>query len=388
MNSLLAWCRFAVLIISAAFVSAPAFADDTTLSDNARFLAGMDVPASSPLQPLTKDRAYAQYSAAFNRAWATLDSSQLSKVRGWAKENLNETQPTLFYMFSGPDFMYANAFFPKATTYVMAGLELPGEVPDIAKLPRSSIPQELAALRGSLNSVFSYSFFITQEMRRRLYGRRLTGTLPVLFVFLARSGNDIKSVSYVQLDKDGGVHPADAPAQAKYDSVGVKITFTGADNQLRTLYYFKTDLSDSGTQHSGFLKFCEQLGPGDSLMKSASYLPHSNSFSRVRSFLLDHSVTIVQDDTGIPFRNFDAKDWKLEPFGNYVKPISIFLRNYQPDLRSFYVRQHPHPIHFSFGYQWRGGLSMLLMATKKQPAKVAEPKALVQPAKLDEAAAK
>ncbi len=390
MNSLLAWRQFAVIIISAAFVSATAFADDTTLSDSARFLAGMDVAAGSPLLPLTKERAYAQYSAAFNRAWAVLNSNQISKVRGWAKENLKETQPTVFYMFSGPDFMYANAFFPKATTYVMAGLELPGDVPDVARLPRSSIPQELNALRGSLNSVFSYSFFITQEMKRRLYGRRLTGTLPVLFVFLARSGNDIKSVSYVQLDKDGGVHPADASAQtqAKYDSVGAKITFTGPDKQLRTLYYFKTDLSDSGTEHSGFLKFCEQLGAGDSLMKSASYLPHSNSFSRVRSFLLNNSVTVVQDDTGIPFRNFDAKEWKVEAFGNYVKPISIFLRNYQPDLRSLYVRQHPHPIQFSFGYQWRGGLSMLLMATRKQPAKVAEPKSLVQPAKLDEASAK
>ena len=386
MNSFLAWCRFAVFILSAAFVSAPAFADDTTLTDNARFLAGMAVTAGSPLEPLTKDRAFAQYSAAFNKAWATLDSNQLSKVRTWSKENLKETQPTLFYMFSGPDFLYANAFFSKATTTVMAGLELPGEVPDIAKLPRSSLPQELAALRGTLNSVFSYSFFITQEMRRRLYGRRLTGTLPVLFVFLARSGNDIKSVSYVQLDKDGGVHPTDASAQeqSKYDSVGVKITFTGADHQPRTLYYFKTDLSDRGTEHSGFLKFCEQLGAGDSLMKSASYLPHNNSFSRVRNFLLKNSVTIVQDDTGIPLRNFDNKEWNLEPFGNYVKPISLFLRNYQPDLRGLYVKQHPHPIHFSFGYQWRGGLSMLLMATKKQAPKLAEPKSLVQPAKLGE----
>jgi hypothetical protein len=389
MNSFLAWRRFAALILSAAFVSAPAFADVTTLTDNARFLAGMDVSAGSPLQPLTKDKAFVQYSAAFNKSWATLDSNQLSKVRNWSKQNLKETQPTLFYMFSGPDFLYANAFFPKATTTVMAGLELPGDVPDVAKLPRSSLPQELSALRGSLNSVFSYSFFITQEMRRRLYGRRLTGTLPVLFVFLARSGADIKSVSYVEIDKDGGAHTSEAPAQAqaKNDSVGVKITFTGADNQLRTLYYFKTDLSDRGTEHSGFLKFCEQLGAGDSLMKSASYLPHSNSFSRVRNFLLKNSVTIVQDDTGIPLRSFD-KEWNVEPFGNYVKPISMFLRNYQPDLRSFYVREHPQPIHFSFGYQWRGGLSMLLMATKKQAPEVARSKPLVQPAKLDEAAEK
>ena len=84
--------------------------------------------------------------------------------------DLKKTQPSLFYMFSGPDFLYANAFFPKAATYVMAGLEAPGDIPDMTKLPRSSVPQELAALRVSLRSVFSYSFFITKEMKRHLTG--------------------------------------------------------------------------------------------------------------------------------------------------------------------------------------------------------------------------
>ena len=126
-------------------------------------------------------------------------------------------------MFSGPDFLYANALFPRAETYVMAGLEFPGDIPDVTKLPRSSIPQELSALRGSLNSIMSYSFFITKAMKRDLNGRRLTGTLPVLFVFLARSGKTIESVSFVNLDADGTLHPADAAVQGqgKDDSVGV-----------------------------------------------------------------------------------------------------------------------------------------------------------------------
>ena len=326
-----------------------------------------------------------------SRAWTNVESTQLAKVRAWGEQTIKETQPTLFYMFSGPDFLYANAIFPKATTYVMAGLEVPGDIPDIAKLPRASIPYELDGLRGSLNSVLTYSFFITNEMRRRLYGRRLTGTLPVLFVFLARSGKHIDSVTFVSLDKDGTLRSGGAaePAHGKSGgdaaAAGVKITFSGDNNQPQTLYYFATDLSDQGTEHSGFLKFCEGLGAGDSLLKSASYLPHSEGFSRVRSFLLDNSASIVQDDTGVPLRKFDLKKWDVQTFGNYVKPIPLFRVNYQPDLQNLFVKQHPQPLRFSFGYQWRVGNSMVLVATKKPAPKDQAPapvqrETLAQPA--------
>ena len=37
---------------------------------------------------------------------------------------------------------------------------------------------------------------------------------------------------------------------------GVRIIFAGSDGQEKTLYYFSTDLSNSGVKASGFLKFC------------------------------------------------------------------------------------------------------------------------------------
>ncbi len=370
MNTLHIWRRAAVLFVSVTFAIAPALAGDTSLNDNARFLAGMTVAADSPLQPLTKNADFARHSDFFNRAWANLDKPQLSSARSWASEHLKKTQPTLLYMFSGPDFLYANVFFPNATTYVLAGLEEPGEIPDIAKLPRTAISQELDGLRGSLNTVFTYSFFITQEMRHRLSGRRLTGTLPVLFAFLARSGHTIKSVEFVSLDKEGEPQLAETAlrAQAKaggLGSYGVKITFAGKDDQQKTLYYFKSDLSNGGAEHSGFLKFCEKLGASDAFIKSASYLLHNDGFSRVRTFLLQHAASIVQDNSGVPLSYFDMKEWAVDPFGSYVTPIPLFARDYQPNLHRLYVERRPLPIRFSFGYQWKPGSSSIIVATRK-----------------------
>ncbi len=369
----IAWRVAALSVFCVAlFVGAAARAAGVTPNDAARFLAGMPVEAGSPLEPQTKEKAFTEHAELFGKAWAGLESGQLAKVRAWSSENLRTPQPTLFYTFSGPDFLYANAFFPKADTYVMAGLELPGEIPDIEALPKRSIPRELSAIRTSLNSVMSYSFFITSEMSSHLYDRRnLTGALPVLYVFLARSGKTIESVSLVELDKDGVLHPAASlpPVRGRREQAqvakGVKITFSGESKQPQTLYYFATDLSNKGTENSGFLKFCEQWRTGDSLVKSASYLLHDGSFSRVRNFLLARSATLVQDDTGIPLKDFDLAQWDLRPFGNYIRPIPIFSGNYQRDLLNFFTEQHAQPIGFNIGYQWRNNGSSVLLATKK-----------------------
>ncbi len=44
----------------------------------------------------------------------------------------------MYYMFAGPDFLYANIFFPYANTYILAGLEPVGQVPDLLRVAARS----------------------------------------------------------------------------------------------------------------------------------------------------------------------------------------------------------------------------------------------------------
>src|ERR1700682_5460840 len=94
-------------------------ADTASPNDMARFLAGLPPAADSALAPFASEPAWKMHARSLDSIWKGLNARQISRIQSWSKTNLPERQPTLFYMFSGPDFLYADAFFPGATTYVM-----------------------------------------------------------------------------------------------------------------------------------------------------------------------------------------------------------------------------------------------------------------------------
>jgi hypothetical protein len=283
-------------------------------------------------------------------------------------------------MFSGPDFLYANAFFPTAATYLMSGLEPVGAIPTVTERTITALPR----IQQSIGTSLQFSFFITQQMRNQLTGGELAGTLPILYAYIARSGKTIREVSLVNLDNDGKLHPA--MGEARGMAPGVKIMVASGNGPAQTLYYFRTDVSNGGVNNSGFLKFAATLGNGNALLKSASYLLHGGNFTRVRDFILEHSQSIVQDDSGIPFAAFRPDVWTFQPFGAYLGPIAIFPGRNQPRLGELFRRAKAPPLDFGIGYRHRGHDSNLLLAVRREPLKMSPPQA-VAPAQVKPAAA-
>ena len=341
---------------------ADALAADATPDATAKFLAGLPV-RGTPVERDSLDPAWTVHAADFDSAWTRLEQRQLSKIRAWAPQFLGEhyedTAP-MFYMFSGPDFLYANVFFPNASTYILCGTEPVGSIPKIDNIPPDVLPSALANLRKSLDSVLNWSFFITRDMKVDLDQKQLTGTLPVLYVFLARSGCTIDSVTRVSLDDSGNLVD-----EGKGPTPGVQIVFFGGSTSRQTLYYFASDLANDGIKSNpGFIKFCSRQGEGASLLKAASYLMHEESFSQVREFLLARSKVIVQDDSGIPWHFFDDHKWNIRYCGHYLGPIDIFKTYWQPDLANAYAATVPASLEFGFGYEWQPGRSSLMIATR------------------------
>lgn len=356
-------------------------------NDTARYLAGLPVADGSPLTKLTGEGAWKRHSATLNNAWKRIEKNQLSKIRAWSEKHLSSNRKLMLYMFSGPDYLYANAFFPNAETYVLSALEPVGPYPNVQRLRRGSRAGALQNLRASMQSVLSYSFFKTKSMKVDLRQANLAGALPVLYVFIARSGNTIENVQHVSLNPDGTVTPRDGKAP-RGSSRGAKITFKGPDGKSRNLYYFSTDLSNAGLKRSGFTKFVSGFGPADSLVKSASYLLHYGNFTSARKYLLENSAVIIQDPSGIPLKHFPRKGWEFKPFGTYRGPIPLFANQYQPQLKRLFSKGRAQKIDWGIGYRWRKHETSVLYAINKDMIAKPEPKKEPKPVKKPEEAMK
>lgn len=356
---------FSALIVSAQNPEAAprAIPVNTGPNDVARFLGGMPVPDNSPLAPLMRDPAWQAHAAFFEAQFSKLQLRQLEKLHGWQQTSLPESLqpfPVVFYMFSGPDFLYVDQFFPRATVYVLCGKEALGPPPDPLRI--ANLSSALGNLENAMKSSLSTTYFITKDMKVDLHEQNLNGVLPILYAYMARADKSITNVTFGSLNTGGGFQEG-----GRGGSAGVRIRYT--DNQSgdsQTLYYFTTDISDGGIKASpGFLKFCQHLGRGASLLKSSSYLLFENGFATVRNFILDHSNMIVQDDSGIPLAYFDPNKWNLRFFGVYLGPIELFKQHYQPRLRELYQQSNPSPLEFGFGYRWNYKEANLIVAARK-----------------------
>ena len=328
----------ATLLLATAHVRAAQSPDEA-----AKFLAGLPV-RDAALASLATQPAAVDHAARLGRSWDRMEQRQMGPVRTWAAANLppvSRSTAPVFYFFSGPDFLYAQALYPNSANYILCGTEPVGTVPEMALIPPPALTFDLENLRRSLDTMLSTHYFITKDMRVDLTRSQVSGTLPILYVFLARTGCIIRSVRTTASDAE--------------------IAFTGPGGQPQTLRYFKTDLSNGGA-HGPFLDYCKKQGPGLSLVKSASYLMHTDGFTTAHNFLLANSRLLVQDDSGIPLRAFDPRRWTLRFYGNFEGPIELFKEYPQPDLIAAYQRSNPPPLGFAFGYAWQPAKGALLVA--------------------------
>ncbi|MGL6345063.1 MAG: hypothetical protein ACRC80_38660 [Waterburya sp.] len=340
-------------------------AKSETLTNTAKILAGIKTENNHNFSKLENTSTWQEHYNSLASAWQKLETQQISKVRNWSTTELtaiNTSKPTIFYPFSGPDFLYSNSLFPQAKEMVLVGLEPVGSVPNLEQLESSQFSSKLQEVRNSLYAILQFSFFRTNDMRVDLQQQ---GVLPILYVFMARTNNQILDVNYVGLDKEAEIQPlADGLIP------GVKIAYVPeGEQEPRTLYYFSTDLSNEGiNKHPELAKFVAQLDNPITYLKAASYLMYNESFSQIKDIILSQSSSLLQDDSGMPLTAFDTHKWDLDFYGNYTTPIALFSNRYQPDLQQIYTTNKGKikPLDFGIGYQFQVNTSNLMLAKAKE----------------------
>jgi len=207
-------------------------------------------------------------------------------------------------------------------------------------------------------------------MEDTLSDEAINGVLPLLAFFVKRTGQVVVSVRRADLLPNGEVMDSDflAPRLRTRRPYGVRIDFRpSAGGPVRTLLYFSADLWNgefrAGTPLDLYLK---ALPFETTFVKSATYLLHYDTFTRLRRLILGKTRFVFEDDTGIPFRFFPAEEWDSRLYGEYDKPLVIFENVWQKDLRTAYAdpaRVKPLPFHF--GYHWRTSRESLLLFSRK-----------------------
>ena len=98
---------------------------NTNLTEISRFIAGIDCQTET-YQKLQEKSFYKTHRDFTSKVWKQLEDSTLDVMVKWATEkSIMEDSDTLpcMYTFSGPDFLFGSRFFPKASHYVLMGLE-------------------------------------------------------------------------------------------------------------------------------------------------------------------------------------------------------------------------------------------------------------------------
>jgi hypothetical protein len=343
--------------------------------DIALFIAGIGNPGGT-LAACEAGPAWVRHAKFFDQNWERFDRGRLAPMREWAAKELAATQTaTVFYPFSGPDFVNAFTLFPRAKTYLLIALEPVGTIPDFTSRNQQNF---CASLQRSLYDLLQLDFFITNKMKSSIGKSELKGTLPVLLFFLGREKAQVLDIQYWVMKPDGSIEetPASGAGNGAAGIPGVRIVFTTpGETGNQTLYYFKFNLAnDSFTRSEHFVKFLKSFGPMTTFTKAASYLMFNPHFSGVRQFILDQSHYVLQGDSGIPLRHFDPATWDFRFYGTYAGPIALFSKCYQADMADRYRRgQDIQPLPFGIDYRHRARTSNLMLAAKKPKVLAGDP---------------
>jgi hypothetical protein len=332
---------------------------DARITSLAQLLVGI-APEYALHARLAASDAWRAHARALAPQWQRLRAGRLDAIEAWRDRALGADLArcrTLFYPFSGPDFLNAYLLFPLCDTYVFLGLEPPGTLPLLDRMNETDVVLTLREMRAALGDLLAHNFYMTKHMAEQLDTPHVNGVVPPLVGSMGLIRIRIVSIAPVLLPS--------TRAGRQSTVRGVEIRFFHPDiGKLQTLYYLSADASNAGFAQTPELgAFLARMKPAMVLVKAGSYLLHRAYFSRLRETILDVADVVVQDDTGIPYGALLGRGWAVRLYGDYTAPIPLFAADRQPDLAVAYRnRTRDEQLPFAFGYKGARGESNAMVA--------------------------
>lgn len=349
------------------------FNTDNQFNNITSVLAGNNGKANS-LNYLFDTVVWKAHSVYIDSSWNRLERKRLKAMKDWGRkefETQNAEVKIVFYPFSGPDYLTANAFFPNADKYIMLGLEPVGKLPDLTKFKKGEPSEYSNDFKKSLGDIFDKSYFITRKMQSDFQAQKVNGLLPILTFFIKRTGNEILDIKYlVRYNQDSISEVAYDFKSDERKPFGVRVDFLQEGKQ-KSVYYFKYDVSNKlFNDTTVFYKYLNaNTNNCITYIKSASYLLHAGFMANMRNLILKNSNSVIQDDTGIPFKYFEEdKKFEVKLYGQYTRPVEDFpYLSLQKHLQQAFHKDslNVKKLPFHLGYHWGSKKDVIIFARKK-----------------------
>ncbi len=328
---------------------------------NAAILLAGQEPVTGLPPALAQSPRWAAFSKEVTANWARYSQKIADPMSQWALAELPVAPNTVFYPFSGPDFVTVHQLFPTAQRYVMVAMQNAERPLDLANLAPDLIDPSLAVLTSAWQHFGENGFYVTSYLEKYLYSTRANiGASTFIVSFLTLQGFEIERVVPIQVAADGSLQEL-SPDTPRWRSVRIQASKQG---KSIVVDYLKIDLSNPGLQAAPQnLALIATLTKYPVLFKAASHLPQNVGFNMIANQVLADSPLIVQDETGLSYSTL-IRAHQVALFGKFVVAHHSFP-SYHVDLaKAFAQRDDTKPLNFRFGY-FKDGNYALMVASRK-----------------------
>ena len=280
-------------------------------------------------------------------AWQSYQKNMGQVMSSWARTEINQAAGgTVFYPFSGPDFVTVAQLFPVANRFVLVAMQAAGEPTVLSQMSSTRAQSFQAKFLREWIKFSRLAFFRTDDLNEDLQDKQAQiGVTTILITFALYLGYDVTEVYPIALDTKSGQF-----VRTTGDWKSVRLLLSKGGKPV-VLDYVSLNLSDAGLSQADPLRvWVERESHNPVLLKAASHLLQENYFSILRDFLVANSKMVVQDETGLNY-TYLAKIGPVDLYGKFLYPYELFNRKKQESLAQAYVNaKNIKPLPFAFSY--------------------------------------
>ncbi|MBI4818933.1 MAG: hypothetical protein HY791_21865 [Deltaproteobacteria bacterium] len=311
------------------------------------------------------------------------------------------TPTTVVYPFGGADLLSALTTYPDAEEITTMSLEHAGDPRRAPRIAPSKLAESLEQVRKKSAGLLLFNDS-TSENLKDLQRGELPGQLSLFIVALAVHGFQPVSLRYFRVEPGGSLHyltaseiaelepkkagklksnwvsPDFSPAFSNSELTFVAAGVPGATPRVHR--HIAQNLGDEVLGPSPVLEHLKKKGRIAAMTKAASYLLWWDSFSFIRTYLLDHMDVMISDSTGVPPRYFRPRGFVGETYGHFNGPFLNSNADDTKDFRDLWGSQPERFLPFRYGYLDSAKRFHMLVVKKKDLSTKAESEVVDEPA--------